>query len=515
MAIFCLGLLVLLFRLSIVSGEDDPLIYSFEESGEEEEVDVGSDYIEYSFQGKTEYRFEVAIVIENTDDEMVNFTLYPFEEGDLEPDPNTDEEKKIEPSTYGRSYELDGRGSQTIYISIDMSENLIAHEYPYILTLNLRNDDTRTSHSMSVRMNILPVYYLELSDASRNTRRTLVAGKQLDLNLLVSNHGNTLDDIRIDVTIQGEGILPTLTKPEEGVLKNTTSRIEDEDAVESISVKVETAEELGDGTYYVIVIITSEHDPEVQGTVEYVIVVEENEGNTPPPRQHPPSEEKIPGWIWLTLLGILGGGGLASAIMWRRMDEEEEWDDEDTSNYDDDDDDGYGDNGWNSNGSFPGMTEPKAVTRSAPAPARLTCPRCLTPFRVSSQKRPLLVKCPGCFSRITLKGTKKDPTGTTAPPPATHSSSHTASPARVVCPRCNVRFRVNNPKRPLKVQCPGCASQVTLKGDHTQNRRAQHQSTGTTAHIGCPACKARFRVKDPKPPVRIRCPGCDHVLRLG
>ena len=243
-ASFGLVFLVPLFLLSAVSGEDDPLEYSFEESDSEEEVEQGDDYVEYDFLGKTEYSFEVTVLVENTGDEMVNFTLAPFEEGDLEPDPNTDEEKNIDLVSYGGSYELDGKSSRTIDIGIDLGDKLIAYPYPYVLTLNFMNQETRASHNMSVRMNILPVYQLELLDAGRDTRRTLGPGKRLDLTLLVSNHGNTMDDIEIDVNIQGEGILPTVTKPKEGVLRNTTSRIADENAVESISVKVETSEEL-------------------------------------------------------------------------------------------------------------------------------------------------------------------------------------------------------------------------------------------------------------------------------
>ena len=519
MASFGLVFLVLLFSLSAVSGEDDPLEYSFEKSDSEEEAKQGDDYVEYDFLGKTEYRFEVAILVENTGDEMVNFTLYPFEEGDLEPDPNTDEEMKIELGSYGTTYEIDGGGERTIYIDIDLSDKLIAYPYPYVLTLNFMNQETRASHNMSVRMNILPVYQLELLDAGRDTRRTLGPGKRLDLTLLVSNHGNTMDDIEIDVNIQGEGILPTVTKPKEGVLRNTTSRIADENAVESISVKVETSEELEGGTYYLTVIITSEHDPEVRGTVEYVIVVEENVGGDPRLYPPPPPEGKIPVWVWLVLVGILGGGGLTSGIMWRRMDEgDEEWEenDDDQENPPDLVDVRYEGNEWDGDAPPPWSFGPRTTIRSAPSSARLTCPRCRTPFRVNCQKRPLLVKCPGCFSRITLKGTKKNPTGTEPKAaPATHPSPHTTSPARVVCPRCKVRFRVKNPKRPLKVECPGCASQITLKGEHGLARIAKHQSTGTTAHIECPACKTRFKVKNPRPPVRLKCPGCDHVLRVG
>ncbi len=43
----------------------------------------------------------------------------------------------------------------------------------------------------------------------------------------------------------------------------------------------------------------------------------------------------------------------------------------------------------------------------------------------------------------------------TKPGPGTHKD--------VRCPACAARFRVKNPRRPLKVKCPGCAKEITLK----------------------------------------------------
>jgi len=533
----CLALLLMFLVLlaswpQAIAAETDPLDYSFEESDEEEVVEMGQDYVLYQFQARTEYRFQVTVLVENTGEETVNFTHHAFDREDLDPNPNTGEEEKIELNSYGGSYNLDGERSRTLKVSIELSEGLISYENPYILALNFRNDDTKTSHTMHVKMNILPVYELVLSDADGDMERTIRAGHELTLTQILRNQGNRNDDVQMVVDVEGEWITATITKPDDGQFEDMISELQDARGSETIIVKLATDEVMDSGEYLVTVTAKSMNDPDTEAAVQYTITVKD----TPDPPEDPnlPQEEEedgVPWWLWFGMVGLLAGGGGGSSLIWWSHTKEEDEEEEDEWNQGDWEEDGHDDDtllddvdtehddtGRGGDAPFDELPTVKTRMRTPPTPTavRLTCPRCLTPFRLSSRKRPLNVKCPGCFSQITLKGKKSE--GSQPPRPQTPRQESKPSPTtgqvRVSCPRCHTGFRVRNPKRPLKVRCPGCRSPITLKGKPAAGREHKAQGSGDTTRLTCPACQVRFRVNNPKRPLKARCPGCSRVLTL-
>lgn len=517
-----LVLALLLLAQNTGAEENDPLEYSFEETGEDEESGRGKDYVEYELEGLQDHTIEPQLKVENLGDETVNFSFAAFQETDLDPNPNDEDEKKIEPRWVSGEWELDAGRSRIFGLDIICSENLISYEEPYVLSLHFRNEDQKISHDMEVKIFVLPVYALELEDEFGDSDRDIDAGDTLDFNLLLRNVGNAYDDVELDVKVEGDGMTATITKPDSGVYEDIAPEIQGLKEQHPVNVKFNSDEQVEEGLYYLTVKATSLNDEDSKASVEYEIEITVKVPPPPPPGDPPIEEGSIPLWVWFGIIGLIGaGGGGSTWILLKGGDEDE------------DDEDWVDDEDWNYRGGEDQREEPPApvynMPREMPAPprsvtaprprpgeaARVKCPRCRTPFRVGSQKRPLKVKCPGCLSPVTLKGkARQSPQRQEAP-----SSAGKAGPARVGCPKCQAKFKVKNPKRPLKVKCPGCESLITLKGKKEAGHPAQpsqreaRQAKGP-AKIRCPGCQVHFKVRNPKRPLKVKCPGCEKVLTL-
>jgi len=513
LAVLGFALLVLLLSASdTAAGEkkQDNLTYTFKDTGDDEIMGIGDDYIEYEFEGKEDYDVKVTIMVKNIGDEPVNYTLYGYHKDDLSPNPNTEEEEKIEVKFTSREGELDPDRGVTITISIELSDELVVFDTHYELILHFRNDDVPKSRDMYVNMTVLPVYELDINDEKSDTKRTIRAGKRLDLSLTLKNYGNTEDSAQIKAEVDGENIIVTVTKPSTGVIENMVSDFFDEDKYYSISVKVETDDEVVNGKYYVQVTAISENDNSARSTEEYEIEVK---GGEDPEDQTETlgEEEESPAWIMPLIILVVGGGGGGAAVLGLvlKKKEEEEWEDEEEE--------------WDEEEFAPRRAPrprpgPMPPPVAAP-PAHVACPKCRTKFRVKNPKRPLTVKCPGCASPITLKARPGAPAGRPAPGAVPRPAPGPAAPAHVACPKCRTKFKVKNPKRPLTVKCPGCASPITLKAKPGAPAGrpapgAAPRPAGGAAHIKCPGCTTRFKVSNPKRPLKVKCPSCQRVLTL-
>lgn len=118
-------------------------------------------------------------------------------------------------------------------------------------------------------------------------------------------------------------------------------------------------------------------------------------------------------------------------------------------------------------------TNQQAPPRSPSSLVKVKCPKCATGMKISNPKRPLTIGCPKCQVKFTLKGKTDGQPGNSKGSPASQKTNtagqQSKAPAhhavtRISCPKCSVKIKVSNPKRPLKVACPKCKTGLHLKG---------------------------------------------------
>ena len=98
-----------------------------------------------------------------------------------------------------------------------------------------------------------------------------------------------------------------------------------------------------------------------------------------------------------------------------------------------------------------------------------SCPKCGNKIPVTSDKRPLLIKCGKCGAEYTLKGKKEKKEETPI--------------KQVKCPKCGEIMEIYSEKRPLKVRCEGCGSEFTLRGKKKGERRREVGEVAPTVSL--------------------------------
>ena len=88
-----------------------------------------------------------------------------------------------------------------------------------------------------------------------------------------------------------------------------------------------------------------------------------------------------------------------------------------------------------------------------------TCPSCGQRIPITSDKRPLQIKCENCGKEYTLRGGKEQ--------------KNEKPLKRMKCPNCRDIIEIFSNKRPLKVSCGGCGKEFTLKGKHEKREEEQ------------------------------------------
>jgi len=88
-----------------------------------------------------------------------------------------------------------------------------------------------------------------------------------------------------------------------------------------------------------------------------------------------------------------------------------------------------------------------------------TCPSCGQRISITSDKRPLQIKCGNCGKEYTLRGGKEQ--------------KNEKPLKRMKCPNCRAVIEIFSNKRPLKVSCGGCGKEFTLKGKHEKREEEQ------------------------------------------
>jgi len=151
------------------------------------------------------------------------------------------------------------------------------------------------------------------------------------------------------------------------------------------------------------------------------------------------------------------------------------------------------------------VTSPAAPAATAapagPVPKRnIACPRCKTQFPIDAIEGPQQIKCPSCGKEGTIG---KKP-GAPAAPAAT-SATAPAVPAPTPVPA---------PLPPAVITAPSPATApapaMAIPGIRTPGPAPQPSpaSPGGGKMIACPACRKPFAVMDPTRPIKVKCPSC-------
>ena len=90
-----------------------------------------------------------------------------------------------------------------------------------------------------------------------------------------------------------------------------------------------------------------------------------------------------------------------------------------------------------------------------------TCPSCRQRIPITSDERPLQIKCGGCGKEYTLRGGKE--------------LKNEKPLKRMKCPKCHDIIEIFSNKRPLKVSCGGCGKEFTLKAKHEKREEEKEE----------------------------------------
>ncbi len=508
---------VLTSSSSLGEDNDDPLSFQFRETGEEELETVRPTYVDYHFQGLEDYDMQAEVRVKNNGEEDQSFTLFEYDEkNDLSPNPNTNTTTKIDVFFQGLQNQEIGAGKEMVLeIPFELSDDLLSLEDPYVLTLNFRNEDTKNEVDLEIRMNILPVYELRLSDGDGSGRkdmeRKVLPGARLDFALHLENHGNALDIARIVVESDHVGVTVTLKKPVDGLVEGVKPKLLDQNAVQSIAITVETREELENAKYYVTVTVSSEFAPHIRDSMQYTIELGDVDPTKPP---GPDVDEKnLPAWVVAILLLLpfmcLVSG---SAFLLRNGNGNDEDEDEDLEGNQGEHESKWVEQKGQVGGELQSDSDHQNSFResprppAAPASRKVQCPGCQGRFRLKNPKRPLKIRCPHCFKPMVIRAKSEAK--------KMRSLGSRAQTLAVGCPQCKARFRVKNPGRALKLKCPGCGKPVLLKETASSGNQASKTDTKAPKSIKCPACTTCFKVRNQKRPLKLKCPGCARIMTL-
>ena len=133
-----------------------------------------------------------------------------------------------------------------------------------------------------------------------------------------------------------------------------------------------------------------------------------------------------------------------------------------------------------------------------PEKSGLKCPKCDSQLKIKSEKRPITVNCRNCNAKVLIntknkKSVKKDEIKKTS--------------KSIVCPKCNVKLKINSLKRPLTVHCPKCDLKIVIKGTYKKDIKF-------LKIIKCPKCKASLKISSAKDSLSIICPKCNSKIQI-
>jgi Zn finger protein HypA/HybF involved in hydrogenase expression len=125
---------------------------------------------------------------------------------------------------------------------------------------------------------------------------------------------------------------------------------------------------------------------------------------------------------------------------------------------------------------------------------------------INNDRRPIDLICPKCKTRVMV---------TTGPDGPIATESRTIGAIKIKCPRCREPITISSDRRPLRIECPKCGANGTIRGydsahfDHLRSPtvRGGHGNKRPKV-VKCVGCGEKIIIKTDVRPLVVTCPRC-------
>jgi ribosomal protein S27E len=144
--------------------------------------------------------------------------------------------------------------------------------------------------------------------------------------------------------------------------------------------------------------------------------------------------------------------------------------------------------------------EPVVETRT------IACPQCRNRFTIEKKEGPQQIKCPHCGKEGTI-GRAPAPAQAQAPSPQPMAQQQLPMPQPAMQMQPAAQPAAGPYGRPAQPQYRGAPPAGPAR-QMAAGQPAQAPGAAAGRMINCPACRFRFPVGDPRRPIKVRCPNC-------
>ena len=162
----------------------------------------------------------------------------------------------------------------------------------------------------------------------------------------------------------------------------------------------------------------------------------------------------------------------------------------------------------------------------------VNCPSCDAEMKITSNDRPLSIKCFNCDSKIelksegeiqsisednleteTVKNIDKKKEMPVKKEVKKKKKLEEIKETTIKCPKCDTKLKILTEKRPLTIHCPKCKIKIVIK-KNGKTKAKKTEKRKSIKIIKCPKCDTKLKIINDKRPLTIRCPRCNIKLFL-